>query len=174
LTTPRRPPGRWSPRDLAGPIAAGLPVALIATYGGAPIGVAVPLLGVAIVAAELLRRSRLEGIREAWFLPVLGAFAAVALLAPRTLLSELWAALAALGLLYWISFGLPGAPSPAHRLSGLALPGLAAGLALTITLFLPEGPALVGVASALLAGVLLALAALFSVSARSPVGLPQE
>lgn len=136
--------------------------ALVLGLGLATTGARFPILlaGVAGVAISgYLRASRRERAIDLWMLPaVIGSGLAV-VLADVTLIAELLAAAIALALLYWIGSGRLELAVPSPTATGLVLPGLAVGLALSITLFLPAGPSLVGVASAILAALFLGLAA---------------
>ncbi|HEV2165417.1 MAG TPA: hypothetical protein VGS23_00335 [Thermoplasmata archaeon] len=111
----------------------------------------------AVAASFALRRWASGSPGGLWIGPVALALGVVALAARTSLTSEFLAAMAALALLYWIGAPRTGAGSASRRISGLLLPGTSAVLALLVTLVLPGGTARLGVASALLVVVLLAL-----------------
>jgi len=108
---------------------------------------------------------------DLWAIPALLVVGGLTLLAVASLLAELLAGASALAAIYWIASDLPGLRLPVRPADGLWLPGLAVGLAVAVTLFLPAGPALVGVASAILVGLFFGLAAVLG-GWSSPAGAP--
>ena len=145
-------------RALYAPIALMVPTVLLASLGPGErvAAIALGLAGIAISA--YLRTLRAAWAVDLWLLPVLLGSSAVAITSGLSLPAEGLAAAVALLVLYWVGSdrtGLRLAPTP---VGGLLLPGLAVGLALSVTLFLPAGPALVGVASAILVALFLGLA----------------
>jgi hypothetical protein len=110
-----------------------------------------------VVFGELLRRFTGGGRGAFWVLPPVFAVALATALSTPSLTTELFAGVAGLTLLYWIA-AEPGERAGISRPStGLLLPGLSVALALLVTQFLTGGVARLGIASALLVLVLLAL-----------------
>ncbi|MCI4348925.1 MAG: hypothetical protein L3J93_01725 [Thermoplasmata archaeon] len=127
-------------------------------------GPAAPFALAAVIGALAITvvLRRLPAAREVWLLPSLGVAGGLVFLAPVAFASELLAGALGLGLLYWIALGSAGSEPFADRARGLLLPGAALVLALAATLVLPGGPPLVGIASGLLAAILIGLAYLTS------------
>jgi hypothetical protein len=141
------------------PILLAIPTLALALSGP---GSRVPEAAVALVgigASTYLRTVRESWAVDLWALPALVAAGVVALSAGATLPAELLAGATALAALYWIASDAPGLRVEAQPAYGLLLPGLSVGLAVSVTLFLPAGPALVGVASVILVALFFGLAA---------------
>ena len=147
--------GRWH-----GAILLAIPTLALALLGrGAALPEGLVALG-AIALSGYLRTRPEPWASDGWAIPALLVVGALALLAVVSLLAELLAGASALAAIYWIAVELPGLQLPASPVNGLLLPGLAVGIAVGVTLFLPAGPALVGVASAILVGLFFGLAAI--------------
>lgn len=117
-------PGR---RFLAGTAALVVPALGLAALGGL---LTLLVVSIALVSGIGLRRWPMGLPGAVAAVPPLLGLAAGTLLVPIALLSELLAALAALGLLFWTGSDSPTLAGPLDRLSVLALPGFAACLAL--------------------------------------------
>jgi hypothetical protein len=143
-------------REILPPIDLGIVGGALAVLTGpsAPLAIAALIGALALtVVLRTLRRAR-----DVWILPALGLAGGLVFLAPIAFVSELLAGALGLVLLSWIALGPFGSTPFTDRGRGLLLPGVALALALSATLVLPGGPALVGVASGLLAAILIALA----------------
>jgi hypothetical protein len=141
------------------PILLAIPTLLLAFLGN---GSRLPeaLVGLAgIGLSSYLSTRRDPAAVDGWALPALLTTGAVALLAGVSLPAEVLAGVCALAAVYWIATDTPGLRLAAGASYGLLLPGLAVGLALAVTLFLPAGPAEVGVASVILVVLFLGVAA---------------
>ena len=119
--------------------------------------IAVALVG--IVLSSILRILPSSATQLIWAIPSLLAVGVLALTAGASLPSELLAGAAALAALYWIATDVSGVRLSGGPAPGLLLPGLTVALAVSVTLFLPAGPALVGVASVILVALFFGLAA---------------
>jgi hypothetical protein len=160
VTEPAGIPALWRrAHALYSPIALVVPTLLLAYLGSGGNRPIALLLGVAgIGTSAYLRSLRTAWAVDLWVLPALLSSSAVVIAARVSLPTELLAAGVALLVLYWVADDRSGVRLPPVPVAGLLLPGLAVALALSVTLFLPAGPALVGVASAILVALFLGLA----------------
>jgi hypothetical protein len=148
---------RWHPAALL----AAVSVALSLVGPGERWPVAVAALA-AVALSALLERQATAWAANAWPVPALLGAGAVAVLSGVSLPAELLAAATGLSALYWIGSDRRWLSAERGAAAGLVLPALAVALAISVTLFLPAGPALVGVAGAILVGLFLGLAAVLA------------
>ena len=118
-----------------------------------------PVIGVAGLVLSSLWRRRSTAGRSFVPLPALVALAVLAVSAPVVASAELFGSFATLGVLLWLADD-PARPAGGGRRAARALGScvLAIGIAWSLVLLLPRPSGEVGVAGALLALVLLALA----------------
>jgi hypothetical protein len=136
---------------------------LLGYLSGVPYGFGVVLVAGGVLGAAALRRSE-SGAVAGWApVPVLLVLAIEAVGAPVGLGSELVAGLAAVAFLIWLADD-PGRPvgGAVRGLPTVAVPALAVGIAWSSALFLPAKVVPLGVAGALLAFALAAVALLLA------------
>lgn len=161
MSAPRPVPRDPPYRSAGGYLLTTAALAALGSLGKDGAGIGLLLAGIGGAASVALAVAG-RGPRAYSPLPLLGASAALALLATPSTLSELFAGAAGLLLLLAIAQSA-GEPRPLGRaLPTVGLPSLALALALGSTIALPSGSAQVGAAAALLVAVFLLLAYLFA------------
>lgn len=143
-------------------------LAAVARIGFVP-GLGIGLAGLAVAAVlSVLREGAYRPIAPA---PVLLSLGALAASAPLSALAEIAAGAAAVAVLAWLANDPFRPPWGVLRGAlGWGVPGLAVGLAWVSSFLLPPSAAPVGVAGALLAATVIALAILFAEPERATGG----
>ncbi|MCI4354401.1 MAG: hypothetical protein L3K06_03445 [Thermoplasmata archaeon] len=112
------------------------------------------VVAVAMGVAVAARATEYAGAGVIAGVLVLGAIAYVAGTAFPDTLSEALLGTAALGAVVWVAIATPEGPSLSVAARGLVLPGLALGIALSVSFLLPVAEQSVGIAVILLVGAL--------------------
>ena len=136
-----------------------VPAMLLGYLSGFPAGAGVLVVVAAVVAAAALRVVARPNLTSFAPVPVLLALVLEAVTAPAGFGTELVAGLAGLAFLVWLADD-PARPAGGalRSLPVVAIPALALGIAWSSALFLPSGAVPLGVAGALLALAILAVA----------------
>ncbi|HYB79847.1 MAG TPA: hypothetical protein VEG66_08860 [Thermoplasmata archaeon] len=136
-----------------------LPAVFLGYLSGFPGGAGFVLMVAAVAAAGVLRASRIPHRAAYAPVPVLIGLLLEAVAAPVGFGTEVVVGLAGVAFLVWLADD-PARPAggAVRGLSGVALPALALGIAWSSALFLPSGVVPLGVAGALLALAIAAVA----------------
>ncbi|MCI4360472.1 MAG: hypothetical protein L3J91_02105, partial [Thermoplasmata archaeon] len=142
------------PRLLAAILPAALPTTLVAVLWTPFPALALLVLGVALALTLLARKLAADRGAFLSVTPLVGAVAFVAVTAAPGAAPEALLGLGGLGLLVWLGATEPIAPRLPRLMDGLLVPGLALGVALSISTLLPVARQSVGAAAILLVAAL--------------------